>query len=637
MQFSRIPLLFVFTHIASSKQPSAPDAIAAPLRKLPWAQLNFLHTTDSHGWHGGHLQEAQYSADWGDYVSFASHLRKRADDDGSDLLLIDTGDRVEGNGLYDASDPRGKYTYDIFKQQDIDVITIGNHELYKNTTSIAEYDELVPAYKDTYIASNLNITDARDGSSAPFSARYRKFTTKNQGIRILAMGFIYNFRGNANNTSIQKAEDTVQEPWFQDAIRNRDVDLFLIAGHVALRNATEYETIYNAIRSQQWDTPIVLFGGHTHIRDFRKYDDKAYGIESGRYMETYGFLSIEGLKAGGGKDVAATASPTYKRMYVDNNLYSLQHHTGTNASTFDTDRGRNVSNAIADARKALELDKPFGCAPQDYWLYRTQYPSKDSLLSLVEEHILPETFAAHANDSSSPAIVMTNSGALRFDIFQGPFTIDSTYALCPFTSTFRMIRNVPYDAASKVLETLNAGPPIFFSEEKQESHFNDPILSHLSVRTEEGLAQDETMLTDSMLEIQNLNGEQQPLNNAQPALIPGYITKDDFGTEGDDTVHSPIPLYWPPNMVGANIGFSTSDKDLPKSVDLIYNEYVQRITLETLRRLGVSYGVENTRSALGGETMTEVIEDVTSVDTNGLFGVHEESDDQRPSNANVPA
>ncbi len=38
-------------------QPTAPKPIAAPLRDLEWGQLNFLHTTDVHGWHGGHLQE----------------------------------------------------------------------------------------------------------------------------------------------------------------------------------------------------------------------------------------------------------------------------------------------------------------------------------------------------------------------------------------------------------------------------------------------------------------------------------------------------------------------------------------------------------------------------------------------------
>ena len=38
-------------------QPSAPAPIPGPLRELPWGQLNFLHTTDIHGWLGGHLKE----------------------------------------------------------------------------------------------------------------------------------------------------------------------------------------------------------------------------------------------------------------------------------------------------------------------------------------------------------------------------------------------------------------------------------------------------------------------------------------------------------------------------------------------------------------------------------------------------
>lgn len=38
-------------------QPSAPKPIPAPLRELQWGQLNFLHTTDTHGWLSGHLQE----------------------------------------------------------------------------------------------------------------------------------------------------------------------------------------------------------------------------------------------------------------------------------------------------------------------------------------------------------------------------------------------------------------------------------------------------------------------------------------------------------------------------------------------------------------------------------------------------
>ena len=276
MVFSRIALLLALTHIAACEQPSAPSPIAAPLRELPWAKggLNFLHTTDTHGWHGGHLQEAQYAADWGDYISFAHHLRKKADEDGSDILLIDTGDRVEGNGLYDASDPKGKFTFDIFKHQSIDVVTSGNHELYLKNTSKREYDEMVPDYKNSYIASNLDIRDPKDkndkGEWTAMAPRYRILTTKNLKLRVLAFGFLFDFHGNAPNTRVQDVEETIKEQWFQDAIREKNIDLFLIAGHVPVRASKEYDAVYNAIRKVKWDAPIVFFGGHTHIRDFKK-------------------------------------------------------------------------------------------------------------------------------------------------------------------------------------------------------------------------------------------------------------------------------------------------------------------------------------------------------------------------------
>lgn len=50
----------------------------------------------SHGWHAGHLQEPQYSADFGDYISFVKHMRRLADEKEADLVVVDTGDRAEG-------------------------------------------------------------------------------------------------------------------------------------------------------------------------------------------------------------------------------------------------------------------------------------------------------------------------------------------------------------------------------------------------------------------------------------------------------------------------------------------------------------------------------------------------------------
>jgi len=40
-----------------AEQPGAAKPEKAELRDLHWGQLNFLHTTDTHGWHAGHLQE----------------------------------------------------------------------------------------------------------------------------------------------------------------------------------------------------------------------------------------------------------------------------------------------------------------------------------------------------------------------------------------------------------------------------------------------------------------------------------------------------------------------------------------------------------------------------------------------------
>jgi 2',3'-cyclic-nucleotide 2'-phosphodiesterase (5'-nucleotidase family) len=52
-----LPWTYLLLSLAAAEQPSAPKPVAAPMRPLPWGQLNFLHTTDTHGWHAGHLQE----------------------------------------------------------------------------------------------------------------------------------------------------------------------------------------------------------------------------------------------------------------------------------------------------------------------------------------------------------------------------------------------------------------------------------------------------------------------------------------------------------------------------------------------------------------------------------------------------
>ncbi len=516
-------------------------------------------------------------------------MRQQADEQGSDLLLIDSGDRIEGNGLYDASDPKGKWTFEIFKEQDIDVLCAGNHELYKQNSSENEYFTTVPDFKGNYLASNIDIVDPRTGELVPLAPRYRKFTTKHQGIRIIAFGFLFNFEGNYNNTVVQPVEDTIKEAWFQEAIRDREVDLFLVNGHVPVRS-NEFTDIFNSIRDVQWDTPIQFFGGHTHIRDYKQYDSKSYALESGRYMETIGFMSIDGIEIGRKNKPQLTAGPQFSRRYIDNNLLSFLHHTGLNESTFPTDHGKNVSEMITHARKTLNLDLKHGCAPSDLWLNRASYPSNDSVITWLEEQVIPD-IVEDKSRKETPRVVIINTGAIRFDVFKGPFTRDTTFIVSPFTTGFRYIKEVPYKTANKLLALLNSKGPVL--EQLGASLLAPP----------EQLAYTEDRIAATSLEYQH--SEQVHLG-AKTSLTPGYTTHDDAGTDGDDTLHSPISFYRVPNCVQSEIAFP-QEGTVPTTVDLVFLEFIQPWILLALKFFGEEFELKDTESYMEGIDFTTLI------------------------------
>ncbi|KAF2852991.1 ser/Thr protein phosphatase-like protein family [Plenodomus tracheiphilus IPT5] len=586
-------------------QPEAPSPIAAPLRELPWAQLNFLHTTDVHGWWGGHLQEPSFSSDWGDYVSFAKHLREKADADGSDLLLVDTGDRVEGNAIYDSSKPRGKFTYEIAKEQSIDLISSGNHELYKADTAEGELFHTVPDFKGNYLASNLDIYNPKTGKLEALAPRFKKFTTKNQGIRILAFGFIFDFTGNANNTVIQRVEDTVKEDWFKEAIKDKNLDLIIVFGHVDIRS-DEYKAVYSTIRSAQWDIPIQFFGGHSHIRDYKIFDSKSVALESGRYMETLGFMSIDGLSTGGTKEhnpVAQKFKVTFARRYIDNNLFSLRHHSGKNESTFPTKHGEKVSHAIGDARKSLGLGERYGCAPQDLWVSRRPYPHNESIFTWIEEQLLPQSIGKSEGykEEGRKALVLTNTGAIRFDIFKGTFTKDTKFLVSPFTSAIRYIEDVPYKAASQVIKLLNNEGPILLEMMDSNVFMQPPDVLAARFRPQ---------MFSQHTDFANSHQDQAVLTNSDEAKpFPGYTTKDDAGEDGDDTIHERIQFYQVPNAIQSNIGFKASDEHKPETVDVMYNAFLEKWVLLALEYSGQKYSFEDTQAFANGRSFTDIMTD----------------------------
>ncbi|CAK7201991.1 hypothetical protein SEUCBS139899_004709 [Sporothrix eucalyptigena] len=588
--------------LVQAMQPDAVPPLPAPMRPLQWGQINFLHTTDTHGWHAGHLQESQYSADWGDYVSFADHMRRHADEEGVDLLLVDTGDRVEGNGLYDASTPKGQYTYDIFKQQDIDIICSGNHELYQADTADREHHLTVPNFAGHYLASNLDYIDPVTGKQVPMSEqRYRTFQTKHQKLDVVAFGFLFNFTGNAKNSVVQPVQETVQEPWFQHAISKEPADLFVVVGHVGARMG-ELRAIYQAIRVVNPDTPIAIFAGHAHVRDAVHFDDRAVAIASGRYFETIGWMSVTGIEHGKAKDVQSAAPVKFARRYIDNNLLGLYYHSGTNATTFPTDHGQNVTATITAARADLDLETPYGCAPQNYWLQRRPYNHPSSVFSLLRKHVLPEAIVRE-DRADVPRMVIINTGAIRFDIFQGAFTRDTTYIVSPFISLVHYIPNVPYALARQVLTILNSQGPILSAMAAEAAIESTGSLSGAMDWREMGVPEQYSMSKDDNPISNHFNGDdtayQKPLfgrksaiasddtnsdaydDTARPPLVAGYTTWDDFGLDGDDAIHEPLPHFRLPNCIQADVNYPTATGE-PETVDLVFFDFIQRFVLMAL-------------------------------------------------------
>lgn len=551
-------------------------------------------------------------------------MRRRAAAKGGDLLVVDSGDRVEGNGLYDASTPKGIYTRRVLRQMDVDLLTPGNHELYSAATALAEHRIMVPHFGARYLSSNIDIDvdievdigghgdsdngrdEDADGDGRrwrPFANRSVTFTTPNLGLRVMAFGFLFNFTGNANNTRVRPVGAVVQEPWFQAAMAaagaDGGVDLFVVAAHIDV-HAPELSLIHDAIRAAHPHTPIQFFGGHSHIRNFRVLDARSSALESGRYCETVGFLSLSGIasssqRGGAGEGTASEAGLRTSRRYLDFNRAGFQHHSGTTAATFDTARGLGLSAAMADYRRRLQLDRLLGCAPRDLSLDRAPYPSPGNWYSYLADHILPTMVRHRGTRGAVPRIILINGGSQRFDVFRR-FTVDSSFLVSPFDSRFVFARNVPWSVADRLLDYFNADPSPYAAEALAQGELPAVLRRHSD--------DDYTVPLDH----QSSSLQKPLLSRKRYARIGGYTTKDDYGRTGDDTVHDVVTRYDTPKVLQSNASFPSAAP--PQLVDVVFLDFIAPNVAAGLNRLsgGGPYTADGFESYMGpDDTLTALI------------------------------
>lgn len=594
-------------------QPDAENATTGPRGPLEWGQINFLHTTDTHGWLEGHIKEQNYGADWGDFVSFSKAMKQNARNLGVDLLLIDTGDLHDGAGLSDATSPNGLISNAIFENVDYDLLTIGNHELYVTEIAYETFSNFSRVYGDKYLTSNVQIINPKTGQFEYIGHKYRYFTTEH-GLRIMSFGVLFDFTGNSNVSKVIKAEDLVQQSWFLNAVNYTEpIDLFLIIGHNPVRTTSStstFGTIYSTIRKMRPDVPIQGFGGHTHVRDFTVYDNKATGMESGRYCETLGWFAMTGIKSSSGTaahNPRGVPNPTrsavpvstgtasaglpksttpsslrYARRYLDWNRLTFAYHAeGSQDHTFDTSKGKTITSEITTARKQLNLTSLYGCAPETWCQFCKPFLADGNIFGLLETALA--TVVVNQSRADTPRLIIINTGSVRFDLAKGPFTYDDSFIVSPFTDGFQFIPDVPYSQAKQVLGILNAGA---FQKKRRDLSTRDFDFQPL-------VADRDTCLDPPVThDHQDLRARTYPsgrlVRRQSTTPVPGYTTSDDFGTDGDDTIHSAIPYYSQPNDLQANASFPTDGSD-PETVDLVFLDFIQSYILNALKSVGGSY------------------------------------------------
>ena len=355
---------------------------------------------------------------------------------------------------------------------DYDLLTIGNHELYISAIAYETFQNFSKAYGERYLTSNVQIINPATNQFEYIGHQYRYFTTKH-GLRIMAFGVLYDFTGNSNVSKVIKAADLVKETWFLNAVNyTKPIDLFLVIGHNPSRptvTGSTFGTLYNTIRNIRPNIPIQAFGGHSHVRDFVVYDQAATGLESGRYCETLGWLSMTGINSstyhgamlpkgvphpsqkaikvvtatgsattmmptettsiatGTKSSVSATASssaPTnllYARRYLDwNRLTFAYHAVGSQDHTFDIPKGAAVSANITAIRKELNLTTLYGCAPRTWCQTCEPFGAAGNLNTLLE--VALAAVVVNQSRADIPRIIIINTGSTRFDLAQGPFT-----------------------------------------------------------------------------------------------------------------------------------------------------------------------------------------------------------------------
>lgn len=492
------------------------------------------------------------------------------------------GDLHDGNGLSDISDPKGAISDSIFANIEYDLLTIGNHGVQRLKEARNIQANISKIYGDRYLTTNVYIKGT-DKKEEPIGVPYRYFTTKHN-TRVMAFGILFNDGKNDPNIKIDNITEMMKRPWYAEAMA-KEVDLYVLLGHGPIKSNPKspqadgafldfQRELRKKLKKEGKNIPIQLLGGHTHIRDFRCFDELTFGLESGKYGDTVGWLALDnfGIKDWwGAKELKQVATPKRQctknkssdaplldRRYLDWNVLTFMYHSvgpnETDTTKFDTPLGRKVSRDIDFASHALNLTFYLGCARETWCLWCDKSKHQRHIMELAKPAAL-ETVVNERRRDKYRAVVVTGT-SFRYDLFQGPFTVGDSLTVVPYTDTFHFVEldNKTYVDALKYLNitvsAVDVGGDEYSSTVHPEEVHNQNVLS---------------------------------LHNPdKPTLTPGYTTTDDFGTDGDDTEHSEFKVIGP-NLPTVAVQSWAKPPPSDFKVDLVVTKHKEKAVRDYLK------------------------------------------------------
>ncbi|KAJ1300348.1 hypothetical protein OPQ81_005168 [Rhizoctonia solani] len=508
--------------------PSDPSPIPKPTRPLEWGDVNVLHTTDIHGWISGHSKqvypEMSWSGNFGDFYSFVKHMRDKADERGSDLLLVDTGDRRIGHGLTDhildpTTDVNGQSVSLLYHDLGYDLVVPGNHDLENPGVVKYTMDALVKVWGDKYVTSNVMRTNGE-----ALGVRFRRWTTP-KGKQMLAFGVVPIKTDTPDQLKVVPIDIMVKQAWFTESIKPK-VDAFILLGHVDPQKHTSADNItliYEAIRQEHPLTPILIFTGHAHKRWCRTFpgnnnSTRSMLIESGQYFDTVGWMSVKL------DDNTSPRDLNFNRRFLDNNIQTYKYHTGIDNDTeFHTDAGKNITRFIMrKLENSTTLSEIYGELDSDYYLDRQVWTEKEedqhSLFTFYLDAV--QTSLIDSNKTSN-WLFFSNWGIVRGDIYRGPFRLSDLYTISPNASddSAFLYTTVSRDIADQIVQKTRE-----LGKSKAKNLPKPQLATHIAMEDEDD--------SQSYFSLRRRQAESDTY---------GWVTEDLCGNGGDDVIHTKIP------------------------------------------------------------------------------------------------